>query len=485
MRMVAKLIDIRHVAKNSLLLFTASRYVGYGLRFACGILIAKFLGPYLFGIWGFLKLVEQYALSTGLGLQYAITVELATGPEEQEENISVALTATLLSASLLGLLGLAITTFGVPLFDKYSFNQYAVILGCITGLSHLQQLLVNIYRVYGKLTKIMVCELLLAAVPLLVALVVRGERLLWAQLGAMALSRIAGVVILMVRPPFRISLSLNIRYLKKLLSIGIPLLIYNLSFYLITVAGHTIISFFYDVETMGYYSLANNITTATLLGLNAVAWVVFPDILSRTREGLPDETVTKTVKKINDLYVPSVFLTVFGTLLTLPLLFFILPQYQPAKDALGVLLLSQAILSSSFGYICVVIARKKQLAVAGVSLITVVVVSGLGLLVGILKSDIVWIAVAVLVGTFIYTILQARLGSRLLNQGRIQSGYLTSILPWGSLIATLIFLAGILTGYLMLFGMISICVFVLSNLKLLEQLRRFVFQKLLSLRATR
>lgn len=474
------MIGIRRLSKNSVLLFTVSRYVGYGLQFVRGILVAKLLGPYLFGIWGFLTLAQQYLSYTGLGLQYAVNVELATGSitdsAEQKEIIGVALTSTTLIACLLGLLGVGIGTLDFTLFDKYSFSQYAPILGVIAGLFHLQQLLTNIYRVYGKLTKIMIGELLSAAVLLLVVLVVRGEALIWVQLGAVALTLLAGIAIFMTNPPFGIYFSLDIRCLKRLLSIGIPLLIYNMSFYLIAVAGRTVISVFYDVETMGYYSLANSITTATLLGLNAVAWVVFPDILSSTRKGLPDETVIRMVKRVNDLYGTSVFLVVFGMILVLPLLFSWLPQYQLTEGVLGVLLLSQAILSISFGYSCVAIARKKQLAVAGVSLIALVVVIGLGLVAAILKFDFVWIAVAVFLGTVVFVVLQARVGTRLLHRGRLQTGYFTSILPWGSLIATLFYFIGSMTGYRS-FGVIGMFIFVLSNLRLLEQVWRFAFQK--------
>lgn len=455
--------------------------MGYGLQFVRGILVAKFLGPHLFGVWGFLGLVQQYLSYTSLGLQFALNVEMATAavtdPQEQEKIIAVALTITALIVGFLGLLGLGIQVFASPLFEKYSFNQYAVILGGIAGLAHLKQVFTNVYRVYGKLARIAASELLSTTMLLLVALVFRDEALILALLGAMVLSGGVTLAIFMIRAPFKIFLSFDVRRARSLLVIGIPLLIYNISFYLIAVAGRTIISIFYSVEAMGYYSLASSITTATLLGLHAVTWVVFPSILSRTREGVADEAVAKTVKRVNDLYSISVFLTVFVAILTLPLLFRFLPQYKPAEGVLDILLLSQAVLSITFGYNCVSIARKKQLAVAGICMIAVVIVVGVGLLVALFKLDFVWIAIAVLLGTFVYAVLQAQLGSRLLNRGQFQTGYLTNVLPWGSLIALLIFLAGSLTGYQLFLGGIGLVVFVLSNRGSLEQLWHFVFQK--------
>ncbi len=483
MNLLTMSVDIQRVLKNPILLFAASRYVGYGLQFVRGILVAKFLGLYLFGVWGFLMLVRQYLSYTSLGLQYAINVELATesvdDPEKQEQIVRVALTTTALIAGLLSLSGLGIQVFGVPLFEKYSFNQYAVALGVIAGLGHLQQLFANIYRVHGKLARIAASELFVAAVSLLAALLFRGEALILALLGAMILSGVVSIAIFMIRAPFKVSLSFDIRHVRHLLSIGIPLLIYAVSFYLITVAGRTIISVFYSVETMGYYSLANTITATTLLGLNAVIWVVFPDVLSRTREGLADEAVARTVQKVNDLYGTSVFLAVFGMILALPLLFLFLPKYKPVRGALEVLLLSQAILSLSFGYNCAAIARKQQLKVAGISLIAVAVVTSLGLLAALLKFHYVWIAVSILAGSFVFTILQTRLGSRMLNKGNVQTEYFKSVLPLGGLVAIMFVLVGSLMGNSTLGGLTGLAVFIITSKEKLALLWSFGVQKMM------
>lgn len=472
------MIDIRQVFKNPILLFTASRYVGYGLRFVRGILVARFLGPYFFGIWGFLLLVQQYLSYTSFGLQYATTVELAIQSidkdEKRNEIIANVLSTTLMIATCLVLLGGSIQLTGITLFEKYSSSGYIAVMGIIVGIYHLQQVFTNIYRVYGQLGRIVFAELLNAVLPLVVVFVFKDEELIAALLGAMVLSGIISLVIFVLRSPFEISFSFNPVLVRRLLSTGIPLLAYNVSFHLIAVTARTIISAFYSVETMGYYSLANSVTSVTLLGVNAVTWVFVPRILFKARESVADHVVAKTVQKINDLYGTSVFLAVFGMILLLPLLFIFLPQYKPAGKTLDVLLLSQAILSISFGYNQVAIARKQQLKVAGISVIAVIVVLGLGLSVAFLKFDFVWIAVSVLAGSFVFTLLQTRLGSQTLN---VRSGYLKNVLPLGSLIATVLFLLGILSGYPVFLGGTGLVVFVLANKAKLSLLVDFAYRK--------
>ncbi|MEI7848621.1 MAG: adenylate/guanylate cyclase domain-containing protein, partial [Chloroflexota bacterium] len=333
----------------------------------------------------------------------------------------------------------------------------------------------SLSKIYG--TRIIVSEMLSAVVPLLAVLIFRNNSgLIYYLLASLILQGLITIAQYSIRAPFKIKFKINTYYWKELLRIGIPLLIYSASYSLITVSGRTIISIFYTTEVMGYYSLANNITAATLLGLNAVSWVIFPDILSRTHAGISNDLAAEVVHKVNNFYGTSVFLAVFGVILGLPILFYFLPQYKPASGVLSVLLLAQALFSISFGYNCVAIARKKQMKVAGISVLTTIIVTGLCLTAAILKMSFLWIGMAALFGAFIYTFLQARLGANLLNLGQ-SHGYLRSMLPWGSLAATLIFLVGIMAGYPTYAGLVAMSVFIFTNQHNFVLIRNFALQK--------
>ena len=475
-------MTVRRASQNPIILFTASRYLGYAMQFLRGILIAKFLGPYLFGIWGFLMLVNQYLLYTSFGLQHAIHVELAVNAiydaEKQKKLIGVAITLAFLIAVFLAVTGGIIQMYNVNFFDKYNFSHYALAISLIVGLTHIRDVLANIYRVFGKLNRIIVSELLFALLPLLVVFVFRGEALIDALLASMVLSILMALVIYLVKSPFRITPQLNTATARSLLVVGLPLLVYTLSFALITVTGRTIISIFYSVEALGFFALANSIAAATLLGLNAVAWVVFPSLLSKTRLELPDNEVRIVVDKINMLYSTAVFIAVFSMILLAPLLFIILPQYKPVINVLSLLLLMQALLSVSFGYNTMAIARKQQMKVAIMSFISVIIVAIVGGFVGWMQLDIVWVAAAMLVGGFVFAVLQAQLGSRLLNHGVAQKGYLTSILPLGSMLAIVLFFVGSIMDYPLLFGSLGAVVFLLTRRQAINHLWSFILNKL-------
>jgi O-antigen/teichoic acid export membrane protein len=406
-------------------------------------------------------------------------VELATKSantdEHEAEIIQAALSGVFVIAGLLVLCGVAFQALGISLFEKYSFSQYTVTLVAIVGLTHIRQVLKNVHRVYGNLFRIGASELLTAVLPLLAVLFFRDQVLVFALLGALTLSEILSVMILLLDAPFEVIFSLSPERLRHLFSIGIPLLVYNISFHLKMLAGRTIISAFYPVATMGYYSLANSITTATLLGLKAVSWVVYPDILSNTSSEITDREAARTVKKVNILYGTAVVLVVFGVILLLPLMFFVLPNYRPVEEVLGILLLSQAVTSLSFGYNCVAIARRRQMQVAKISWVAVIIVSSISLIAAVLKLHFLWIAVSILVGSFVFTALQVRLGFQALHQSKDLRNW-WEVLPLGTMISIMISALGISLGYTTIGAVIGLIIFVVTNKGKIMKLWHFVWR---------
>jgi len=460
---------------NTVILFTANRYVCYAMLFLRGVMIAKFLGPYLYGVWSFLTLVQQYLGYTGLGLNFAANVELSTGLEpdsaERRKVISSSFTLTVLISLAVCLVMFLLQLFEVPFLASYPGNEYLLPVTVIAGLTNVQQLLVNVYRCYGKLAKIVFSELSLAVLTLLILFFFRDKALISASLVAMILALVANLAVFLYRPPFPIGISVNGAASKRLLAIGIPLLVYNFSFILITLIGRTIVGMYYPIEAMGIYSFANVISGTAMLAVESVAWIVFPTILSRIHEGVDNETATSTLSTVRDLYATSVFVTVFMIILCLPVLFHFLPSYRKAQETLNILLLSQAVLSISFGYNCLAIARKKQVMISAISLFSVFAISCMSFIVARLGLDIKYIAVCVLAGTVIFNLLQGVFGYYLLNG--VWQFDLGRIFPASNLAAVVLLLLGGLLDYPALMYLLGISIFAAGNLRQLKGLYQF------------
>lgn len=461
--------NIKPLLANKILLFTANRYFCYFLQFLRGMLVAKFLGPYFFGIWGFVNLVLSYLSYTSLGLQFAINVELSTKDKNSHQEAAVvignSLLLTLCVCVVLICMVAVIKIGGVELFPSYSFSQYALFAALIASLNHVNQVFANIYRAYGYLFRIALSELILSVSTFLCVFVFSGVELIEGLMFAMIGSGLISIMIYMIKTPIPMRLCIDIKVAKQLLSRGLSLLIYNVSFYLILVTAWTIISIFYSVEEMGYFALANSITAATLLGLGSITWVLFPKFLWKLKTDISLQEARATINKITKVYSPIVYLIVFGAIMLSPLLFLYLTKYGPLAPALNYLLLSQAVLSSCIGYNSIAISRNRQNAVAKISLMAVAIVAVIGTIVALLKLDFTFIALTVFIAICFYSVLQTRVGKILVEEDAGLLASFKQILPFNFVIPILIIVAGNLLGYYEVTGFIGFAAFLILNYK--------------------
>ena len=118
------------------ILFTINRYFTYALRVAWGFIVAKQLGPYFFGIWGFIQLLIQYLSYTNLGSQFAINTELSIRlswtEEERAKYIGHALSMSTMVAVVLISIGIILTTLHIEIFEKYKIGKYALLIAIYT-----------------------------------------------------------------------------------------------------------------------------------------------------------------------------------------------------------------------------------------------------------------------------------------------------------------------------------------------------------------
>lgn len=454
---------------NKILLFTANRYFCYFLQFIRGMLVAKFLGPYFFGIWGFINLLLNYLSYTSFGIGFAVNVELSIKNKNDKEKTAVIIGNSLLLTLFICLLLICIVTTiklsGIDLFRSYSFSQYAFLVVIIACLNHITQVFANIYRAYGFLVRIAISELLLSILTFVCVFVFAGAELIEGLLFAMISSGIVSVIVYLIKSPIPIKWCIDSKTAKHLLAKGLSLLVYNVSFYLIMVTGRTIISIFYSVEEMGYFSLASSITSATLLGLGSITWALFPKYLWKLRSDIAVDEAKVIIRKITTIYSCFTYVIIFGAIMLSPLLFFYLPKYRPMAPVLNYLLLSQAILSSCIGYNSISISRNKQNAVAKVGVMAVVIVVIIGTAVAAFKLSFTLIALTILIAIIFYSILQTRVGKELVKEDTCLIAVFKQILPFNFIIPILIIVVGNFVGYYNVTGFIGFVAFLMLNYK--------------------
>lgn len=453
------------MVKKNILFFVFNRYVNYGFLFIRGLVLAKFLGPVSFGIWGFLTLVLQYFTYSTLGINYAVTVKLSTDNKSEDvKNGNIPSTAIILSSIIslvILMIGLIIHFLGIPIFPKFIFDQYLILIVLIIALSNIQQVFINIYRVQKGILKIAIVESISAILLLASALIFRDYDLIKYQLWFMLTTNILSIIILVFHLPFSFRIRWDRKVIYALFRLGIPLLIYNFSFYMITISARTIVNIFFSDEILGYYTLANSIAFAVLLGFQSVAWAIYPDVLSKLSPETDHKEQIAIVQKINLIYNSGCYAVIFIAIAALPLLFLYLPDYRPALPVITTLLLAQVVLSASFGNNALAVAHHKQNAVAKISIGIVVFIIFVSVVISILGVDFLWIAIAVLLGSLAYTVIQTMFSTKLIGNGKPLQQVLGILSP-GFLLAMGIVMAGSFfqnTAYLFFFAFVMFIVF--------------------------
>jgi hypothetical protein len=116
---------------------------------------------------------------------------------------------------------------------------------------------------------------------------------------------------------------------------------------------------------MGFYSFANYISTAVMLGFDTITWLIFPKVVN----AFSDSTLfnTELEKQINSISRPLnlvVFFSVIFIIIVLPNVYIFYPEYSKSGNTLSILLIAQAVVNSGFALSSLYISRKQYYKLA-------------------------------------------------------------------------------------------------------------------------
>ena len=418
------LIDFKSVSsflKNKYVVFTISRYFGFFIKFLQSIYIAASLGPYYFGLWGFILMLIEYLKYSSIGLEHSVNVELSTLEKKpsNDKKIGEIIFNSLIPiflVSILMIIGVVIIKLGKYDFGaKYNLLEFLFYIIGFIIVNNFHLILTNVYRSYLKFNKIIFSELLFGLLPFLTIFFFSKEYLLRAIIISMIIARLIGLLAFVINFKFPFSWKLNYSFVKSLIIIGFGLLVYNVSYSLVFLSANSVISVFYSVEEFGFFTLAFSVTSATMLGLKAITYAVYPKVLFNLRDGLIDENIKEYISKMTTIYSLVVCLVVVIMVVVLPILFYFIPEYSPISVSLNWLLLAQAFYAFSFIHSSMIFARKKQSYVVKITLILLAIFIFIYLVIGYNHLDYNLIAMSITTFVVIYSILQINFANKLIN----------------------------------------------------------------------
>lgn len=390
------------------LIFTLGRYITYFFQIIKGFLLAKVLGPELFGVFGIFLLVQQYLVYSNFGIQYALNIKLSVDNVNQSilsKNIKAIIDSsfTLTSASSI----LLIITSLILIYWNIDFNivipksHFIIGLLLVTILFHIQEVFLNIFRIQKKFYVILTTEILIAISSIIVIPFFSGIELLYAVIISWILSLLLSLTIFKIN--YRNKINWNTNMIKPLLLVGIPFLLYNISFNLSSMASRSFVAYNFTIAEMGLFTFSVSLTTAVMLVFNSVSWIIYPKLISK----LSDSKLNKTEQEkllfgLTKKTVSFVLILILFSFIFLPLIFYFLPEYYNSFDTIVILLINQIVINSTFALTSYLVGRNMYKLLIISSLYSLVVCCLLMLLFAYFGLNFVWIAFANLVGSLIF-----------------------------------------------------------------------------------
>lgn len=354
---------------KSEIIFTGFRYLTYALQIVRGLLIAKFLGPIYFGVFGLVILIQQYLLYSNLGIHQLLNAELAINLKNDHKILTQSTGYAFLLTTIINFVLISIAVlykfYNInPFYHDLSVNHFVLILFLATLINY-QQLFLNIFRVYNKLEVILISEILIIISTSLPLLFFENDTLIFAFISSWIGSLILVLTLYCLKSPIRIFLSLNLKEALVFLQNGFPFFLYNLSFFLIVMVSRTVIAVNFSTLEMGYYSFANNISTAFMLGFDTITWLIFPKIISFfSQTNIAKDDLENSIVGISKKINLVVFSTVIVFIFLVPLIFLFFPEFLDSIKIIPILLLTQAVFTSGFAIISLYVSRRRYMRLA-------------------------------------------------------------------------------------------------------------------------
>lgn len=368
-------LSLRSLFTNKIFLYLSSRYFVYALQFVTLLFLAEKMGPYYYGIWGFVLMILSYFATVNLGIANSLNVFLVQNKDdlnEQKQYVASSITATLGLVFIVVIVAVVYAVKPLQIFDKYHIGNYFYVICFIAALDYFNKLFSNIYRVKNRLFELSFFQ---SIIPILVFISVfffRDHELLICLLVVYIFAECISTLVFVTRGAIPFGGRPSKERVNNILNKGFFLFLYNSCFELILVTTSTVISHNYTVEEYGLFSFSYNLGHSILLILETFTFIVFPKLVDKFYSSDISE-IKQLIKTIRVNYVSLSFFLILLAIIFFPVLILLFPKFNGALIALNLTGLAIVLSSNAFGYNTFLIARNKERTIAWISLISLIV----------------------------------------------------------------------------------------------------------------
>lgn len=400
---------------NKLFLYLLTRYLVYAIQFLSLLFLAARLGPYYYGIWGFILMLIGYFQILNFGIANSLNIYLVQYKGDSQkcnDFIKSAFGAVGLQTVLLMLIACVYSFVNFPIFEKYHVGNLFYIVCMIAGLQYVNIVCCNIYRVKNRLFELAFYQ---SSIPLLVFITIffaEEELLLYCLLGAYFFAHILSMGIFLFRGEISFAGHCTWKFVKAIFGKGFFLFLYNSCFYLILTTTSFVISYNYSVEEYGLYSFSYSLGHAVLLMLEAFTFVIFPKLIDRFHLGDNNEIISLLgIVRVNYIVLSHGLMYVAISLF--PFLLLLFPKFHNALSALILTAISVLLSTNAFGYNTLLIARNKEKKVSIASVIALSVNISAALIISLIfNAPFYCVMLSVMVSYALFALICAFLAKR-------------------------------------------------------------------------
>lgn len=451
---------ILKIISTSSLGYVLLRYMTSALQFLNAILLARCLGDYNFGVYSFMMLVVSYMQYSNFGISDSLNTEYATNKSDIIKATAIwnnAWTVNFLINIFLGIICTVVFLYTDSLFTSYHFNEYRYVLLATCIVMNLSRMYTTYYRLNGKLVKINIQQILPNLTVFIVLLVYWKSLSVNAIAMALLISNALALTVYRINLPRIPKFSLNKTLTILLLKRGITLLLYNLSFYFLTIIASSLVSIFYSVEIFGYYSFANTLVNGVVMAGGAFLFIFYPKMLNRLNT---DSVVAMNlIQRIREVYIVFMDMLSLVSILFVIALTIILPQYGSVMVIIySILMLGRVINNASSGYATLLIAKGKEAHLVMYGFMSILFLGVLGILIYCWNLSVEYIAISVAIASLLYTFLVVNKALCYINGSCSLSFILREIFGMNKWLACLIILINVLI--FRSYTILIVCVFI-------------------------
>ncbi len=391
--------------------FVITKYIVIVLNFLRSIIIASSLGPNSLGEYAILVIVLEYFYYTNLGIFFSMTKEVSINldQEDKEKYIKKIINNTISFQSINSIFVLALFTAFLG-FEYYGFFQieifntkyliYVLILGLIYQA---KSFIFSYLRLYERINEMVKIEFFSSL------FVFFGIYIFIDDFGIDAIFIISIIGNLFVLLPYLKKLSnlefiLELKIVKILIYVGLPLLLFNLLSLMITTIDRIMINQLVSSnrEALGIYHLGYLLSFGVMTAFNSVIFLLVPKMLKQFYSSKEVYSLMFNQTKLSEFVLVSILIIAIITIS--PFIQIFLDEYVRSILVMQLLLFAYFMKGLAFLPESYLIANNKQmntLVIFFLSLLNALILNYFSISLG---YGIYGVAIATIGTFYIYTV---------------------------------------------------------------------------------